>query len=59
MWNALQTQYEGSGVVLEYNTIIAYTDIKYDDYRLLEEFVLAFKKKIKKLVDLDIEPPKN
>jgi hypothetical protein len=34
-------------------------DIKYDNYRSLEKFMLAFKKKIKKLVDLDIEPPKN
>jgi hypothetical protein len=34
-------------------------DIKYNNYHLLEEFILVFKKKIKKLVDLDIEPPKN
>jgi hypothetical protein len=34
-------------------------DIKYNNYRSLEKFVLVFKKKIKKLINLDIEPPKN
>ena len=50
----LQQQYEGTKVVLNYNTIKEYTRIKYEDYTSLEKFIIAFKKLIKKLVTLNI-----
>ena len=55
----LQTQYEGTGAVLNYNAIELYTKIKYNDYPDLEYFIIAFKKAIEKLTNLDISPPKS
>jgi hypothetical protein len=43
--------------VLNYNTIESYTKIKYEDYPNLEQFIIAFKKAIEKLSNLDISPP--
>lgn len=43
MWKTLQTQYEGTGAVLNYNAIKEYTRIKYEDYNSLEKFIIAFK----------------
>ena len=57
MWVTLQTQYKGTGAVLNYNTIKSYTKIKYNDYPSLKYFIIAFKKAIKKLVSLNISPP--
>jgi hypothetical protein len=57
MWVTLQTQYKGTGAVLNYNAIESYTKIKYKDYPNLEQFIIAFKKAIEKLANLDISPP--
>ena len=59
MWTTLQTQYEGTGAVLSYNAIESYTKIKYEDYPNLEQFIIAFKKAIEKLANLDISPPES
>jgi hypothetical protein len=53
MWVTLQTQYEGTGAVLNYNAIESYTKIKYEDYPNLEQFIIAFKKAIEKLSNLN------
>ena len=58
MWVTLQTQYEGIGAVLSYNTIELYIKIKYNNYPNLEQFIITFKKAIKKLVNLNISLPK-
>ena len=50
----LQTQYKGTGAVLNYNAIKLYMKIKYNNYLDLEYFIIAFKKAIEKLVNLDI-----
>ena len=55
----LQTQYKGIGAVFSYNTIKSYTKIKYEDYFNLEQFIIIFKKAIKKLANLNIFPPKS
>ena len=55
----LQTQYKGTGVVLNYNTIKSYMKIKYDNYLDFKHFIIAFKKAIKKLVNFDISPPES
>ena len=57
MWVTLQTQYEGTRAVLNYNAIELYMKIKYNDYPDLKYFIIAFKKAIKKLANLDISPP--
>ena len=57
MWVTLQTQYEGTKAVLNYNAIESYTKIKYNDYPDLEYFIIAFKKAIKKLANLNISLP--
>jgi hypothetical protein len=44
--------------VLNYNAIESYTKIKYKDYPNLKQFIIAFKKAIEKLSNLDISPPK-
>ena len=54
IWVTLQTQYKGTGAVLNYNTIKLYTKIKYNDYSNLEYFIIIFKKAIKKLANLNI-----
>ena len=54
----LQTQYKGTGAVLSYNAIKLYMKIKYKDYPNLEQFIIAFKKAIEKLANLNISPPK-
>jgi hypothetical protein len=56
MWTILQSHYEGSGAVLNFNAIEAYTNIKYDDFINLEQFVIRFKKSIDKLAKLEILP---
>ena len=58
IWVTLQTQYKGTGAVLSYNAIELYTKIKYNDYPNLEQFIIVFKKAIKKLANLDIFLPK-
>ena len=57
MWTTLQTQYKGTGAVLSYNTIKLYTKIKYKDYPNFKQFIIIFKKAIKKLANLDISLP--
>ena len=49
----LQTQYKGTGAVLSYNTIKLYIKIKYNDYLNLKQFIIAFKKAIKKLTNFN------
>jgi hypothetical protein len=58
MWVTLQTQYKGTGAVLNYNVIKSYTKIKYKNYLNLKQFIIAFKKAIEKLLNLDISSPK-
>ena len=58
MWELLQKEYEGSGTVLNYQAIQAYVTIKYDHYDSLDAFILAFKKSIKRLRVLKLEPLK-
>ena len=53
----VQTQYKGTGVVLNYNTIELYIKIKYDDYPDLKHFIIVFKKAIKKLINFNISLP--
>ena len=53
----LQTQYKGIRAVFNYNAIKSYTKIKYDDYPDFKHFIIAFKKAIKKLINLNISPP--
>ncbi|ELR02082.1 hypothetical protein GMDG_05243 [Pseudogymnoascus destructans 20631-21] len=57
MWVILQSQYEGTGAVLNFNAIETYTKIKYGDYANLEQFIIGFKKAIEKLTNLEIPPP--
>jgi hypothetical protein len=57
MWVILQSQYEGTGAVLNFNAIETYTKIKYEDYTNLEQFIIGFKKAIEKLANLEISPP--
>ena len=54
----LQTQYKGTRAVLNYNAIELYIKIKYNDYPDLKHFIIAFKKAIEKLTNLDISLPK-
>ena len=54
----LQTQYKGTGAVLSYNAIKSYIKIKYDNYPNLKQFIIIFKKAIKKLANLNISLPK-
>ena len=54
----LQTQYKGTGVVFNYNTIKLYIKIKYNNYLNFKRFIIAFKKAIKKLVNFNISLPK-
>ena len=54
----LQTQYKGTGVVFNYNAIKSYINIKYNNYPNFKYFIIAFKKAIKKLVNLNIFLPK-
>ena len=54
----LQTQYKKTRAVLNYNAIKLYIKIKYDNYPNLKYFIIAFKKAIKKLANLDISLPK-
>ena len=54
----LQTQYKGTGVVLSYNAIKLYIKINYNDYPNLKQFIITFKKAIKKLANLNISLPK-
>ena len=55
----LQIQYKRIRVVLNYNAIESYTKIKYENYPNLKQFIIAFKKAIKKLANLNISPPKS
>ena len=54
---ALQIQYEGSDIVLNYNTIETYVYIKYKDFKSLEVFIISFNKVVNKLSTLQIPPP--
>ena len=54
----LQTQYKGTRAVFSYNTIESYIKIKYNNYPNFKQFIIIFKKAIKKLVNLNISPPK-
>ena len=53
----LQTQYKGTRVVFNYNTIKLYIKIKYDDYPNFKYFIIVFKKAIEKLANLNISLP--
>ncbi|ELR08582.1 hypothetical protein GMDG_08646, partial [Pseudogymnoascus destructans 20631-21] len=53
----LQSQYEGTRAVLNFNAIETYTKIKYEYYTSLEQFIIGFKKAIEKLANLEIPPP--
>ena len=53
----LQTQYKGTRVVFNYNTIKLYIKIKYNDYPNFKHFIIVFKKAIKKLINFDISLP--
>jgi hypothetical protein len=53
----LQTQYKGTGAVLNYNAIKLYIKIKYNNYSNLKQVIIAFKKAIKKLKNLNISLP--
>ena len=53
----LQTQYKRTGVVFNYNAIKLYIKIKYNDYPDFKYFIIAFKKAIKKLINLNISLP--
>jgi hypothetical protein len=44
--------------MLNYNVIELYTKIKYKDYPNLKQFIITFKKAIKKLPNLNISLPK-
>lgn len=57
MWNTLQKQYEGSGVVLKFQAVQDYMLIRYDDYTSLELFVIAFRKNIERLSNMGCAPP--
>ena len=57
IWVTLQTQYEGTKAVLNYNAIESYIKIKYNNYPNLKYFIITFKKAIKKLTNLDISLP--
>jgi hypothetical protein len=60
MWKTLCAQYEGSGTVLEYNTVQEYIHLvhSYNNYASLQEFIIDFQKAIQKLKDLpDMAPP--
>ena len=59
IWVTLQTQYKGTGVVFNYNTIELYIKIKYNNYPNFKHFIIAFKKAIKKLTNLNISPPES
>ena len=54
----LQTQYKKTRAVFNYNAIKLYIKIKYDNYPNFKYFIIAFKKAIKKLANLDIFLPK-
>lgn len=58
MWTLLTSHYEGSGVVLNYNAIVDYNSIRYENFSSLEQFVIAFKLAIERLATLKLEPPK-
>ena len=57
IWVTLQTQYKGTGAVFNYNTIKLYIKIKYNNYPNFKYFIIAFKKAIKKLLNLNISLP--
>jgi hypothetical protein len=44
--------------MLNYNNIELYTKIKYKDYPNLKQFIIIFKKAIKKLLNLNISSSK-
>ena len=54
IWVTLQTSYKGTRAIFSYNTIKLYTKIKYNNYFNFKEFIIKFKKAIKKLANLDI-----
>ena len=55
----LQTQYKGTRAVFNYNTIKLYIKIKYNNYPNFKHFIIAFKKVIEKLVNLNISLSKS
>ena len=55
----LQTQYEGTRAVLNYNAIKLYMKIKYNNYPNFKYFIIIFKKAIEKLANLNISPPES
>jgi hypothetical protein len=57
MWITLNEHYEGRGVILKYDTIKAWVNMRYDDYTDLENFIISYKLCIERLVTLDIAPP--
>ena len=50
----LQTQYKKTRAVFNYYAIKLYIKIKYNNYSNFKHFIIAFKKAIKKLVNLNI-----
>ncbi|TAQ89033.1 hypothetical protein B7494_g2618 [Chlorociboria aeruginascens] len=49
IWTTLQTRYEGSGAVLQYNLLMDWVNIKLEDYSSLKKFIIAYTKSIDKL----------
>lgn len=49
MWERLEQQYEGSGVVLFYQAYVAFFNLKCEDHKDIPSYVLAFRETLKKL----------
>ena len=56
IWRAIQQQYEGSGSVLKYNAIQDYVHLKYENFSLLDTFIIAVHEAIDKLDSLQCPP---
>ena len=59
MWRALQQQYEGLGLVLKYNAIQDYVYLRYENFTLLNTFIITIYKAIKKLKNIQCLPYDN
>jgi hypothetical protein len=55
----LMRQYEGIGVVIKYNTIKNYIDLKLKNTDKLSNFIQKFRNNISKLEQIGISLPKN
>ncbi|KAI0999215.1 hypothetical protein K3495_g8985, partial [Podosphaera aphanis] len=52
MWEALEQTYEGAGIVVQYQELINFVTIKYEDYNNLTLFIISFKNTIQRLVQV-------